>query len=237
MEKVASKVEAIADQVSEVLFANAEKQVEKKMRSELGKVRLYRYNHQDHSMEQNPSSNYLQNEIINGNNLRECEDHHALCLHLPLEHSQFNIRSEGEGGSLCFDAGPETLVVTVGNQLEVIRLSSSFHLVDWFSFFICWINYLGLFSFGACRGLNVFQGKWSLSQTSLEAKPLFPYNSKSHCFRIREKSLTQFQLLIKFSLQSSSVYYTWFLCLYIHTLQQHRHHWKKTLFSLLLGWD
>ncbi|BBH06355.1 2-oxoglutarate and Fe(II)-dependent oxygenase superfamily protein [Prunus dulcis] len=118
MEKVASKVEAIADQVSEVLFANAEKQVEKKMRSELGKVRLYRYNHQDHSMEQNPSSNYLQNEIINGNNLRECEDHHALCLHLPLEHSQFNIRSEGEGGSLCFDAGPETLVVTVGNQLE-----------------------------------------------------------------------------------------------------------------------
>lgn len=139
MEKVAGKVEAIADQVSEVLFANAEKQVEKKMRtlrSELGKVRLYRYNHQDHSMEQNPSSNYLQNEIINGNNLRECEDH-ALCLHLPLEHSQFNIRSEVEGGSLCFDAGPETLVVTVGNQLEVIRLSSSLHLVNWFSFFIC----------------------------------------------------------------------------------------------------
>ncbi|ONI03921.1 hypothetical protein PRUPE_6G291400 [Prunus persica] len=124
MEKVASKVEAIADQVSEVLFANAEKQVEKKMRSELGKVRLYRYNHQDHSMEQNPSSNYLQNEIINGNNLRECEDHHALCLHLPLEHSQFNIRSEGEGGSLCFDAGPETLVVTVGNQLEGFKCVS-----------------------------------------------------------------------------------------------------------------
>ncbi|CAL8165866.1 unnamed protein product [Prunus armeniaca] len=123
MEKVAGKVEAIADQVSEVLFANAEKQVEKKMRSEMGKVRLYRYNHQDHSMEQNPSSNYLQNEIINGNNLRECEDH-ALCLHLPLEHSQFNIRSEGEGGSLCFDAGPETLVVTVGNQLEGFKCVS-----------------------------------------------------------------------------------------------------------------
>ncbi|BFG36565.1 hypothetical protein CerSpe_228390 [Prunus speciosa] len=123
MEKVASKVEAIAEQVSEVLFANAEKHVEKTMRSELGKVRLYRYNHEDHSMEQNPSSNYLQNEIINGNNLRECEDH-ALCLHLPLEHSQFNIRSEGEGGSLCFDAGPETLVVTVGNQLEGFKCVS-----------------------------------------------------------------------------------------------------------------
>ncbi|XP_021828607.1 uncharacterized protein LOC110769014 [Prunus avium] len=123
MEKVASKVEAIAEQVREVLFANAEKHVEKTMRSELGKVRLYRYNHQDHSMEQNPSSNYLQNEIINGNNLRECEDH-ALCLHLPLEHSQFNIRSEGEGGSLCFDAGPETLVVTVGNQLEGFKCVS-----------------------------------------------------------------------------------------------------------------
>ncbi|CAN6581622.1 unnamed protein product [Malus baccata var. baccata] len=105
MEKVARKVQAIAEQLSQ------------EMRSEMGNVELLRYNHRDHSMGQNPS--YLQNEIINGSqiHMRESDDEHALCLHLPLEHSQFNVGSEG-GRELLFDAGPETLVITVGRQLE-----------------------------------------------------------------------------------------------------------------------
>ncbi|XP_068317195.1 uncharacterized protein [Pyrus communis] len=117
MEKVARKVQAIAEQLSQVFIGNKENQFEE-MRSEMGNVKLLRYNHQDHSMGQNPS--YLQNEIINGSqiHMRESDDEHVFCLHLPLEHSQFNLGSEG-GPALLFDAGPETLVITVGRQLEV----------------------------------------------------------------------------------------------------------------------
>lgn len=124
MEKVARKVQAIAEQLSQVFNGNAEKQFEK-IGSEMGNVKLLRYNHQDHSMEQNPSKNFLQNEINNGSHIhmRESDDDHALCLHLPLEHSQFNVRSEG-GSALLFDAGPETLVVTVGKQLEGFKCVS-----------------------------------------------------------------------------------------------------------------
>ncbi|XP_018500815.2 uncharacterized protein LOC103938625 [Pyrus x bretschneideri] len=122
MEKVARKVQAIAEQLSQVFLGNAEKQFEE-MRSEMGNVKLLRYNHQDHSMGQSPS--YLQNEIINGSqiHMRENDDEHAFCLHLPLEHSQFNLGSEG-GPALLFDAGPETLVITVGRQLEGFKCVS-----------------------------------------------------------------------------------------------------------------
>lgn len=109
MDKVASKIEAIAEQMSEVFYKNAKAEFVRRSEEKDWVFRLYRYN--DNTMEQNHRNSL--NEIDCD---RECDDH-GFCIHLPLEHSQFYIQSER--GPLSFDAGPETLVVTVGKQLEV----------------------------------------------------------------------------------------------------------------------
>ncbi|XP_040372723.1 uncharacterized protein LOC112193713 [Rosa chinensis] len=114
MDKVASKIEAIAEQMSEVFYKNAKAEFVRRSEEKDWVFRLYRYN--DNTMEQNHRNSL--NEIDCD---RECDDH-GFCIHLPLEHSQFSIQSER--GPLSFDAGPETLVVTVGKQLEGFKCVS-----------------------------------------------------------------------------------------------------------------
>ncbi|KAK9920276.1 hypothetical protein M0R45_028834 [Rubus argutus] len=119
MENVAGKMKAIAEKVSEIFYRNEKQQFERRNEVKDWVVRLYRYNH-DQDKEQS-HSNISPNEITNGNRDRECDDH-GLCIYLPLEHSQFYIHSEPT--SLSFNAGPETLVVTVGKQLEGFKCVS-----------------------------------------------------------------------------------------------------------------
>lgn len=108
MDSIANKLDAIAEQLSQVFYTNAEKQPSQKIIQ--GKeiaLSLYRYNHQN-SMEQNPAlHDEIQKELFE----------HALSLHLPIEPCEFHIQSEA--GPLTFNAGTETIIVTVGKQLEV----------------------------------------------------------------------------------------------------------------------
>ncbi|KAH7514738.1 hypothetical protein FEM48_Zijuj11G0122400 [Ziziphus jujuba var. spinosa] len=107
MDSIANKLDAIAEQLSQVFYTNAEKQPSQKIIQ--GKeiaLSLYRYNHQN-SMEQNPAlHDEIQKELFE----------HALSLHLPIEPCEFHIQSEA--GPLTFNAGTETIIVTVGKQLE-----------------------------------------------------------------------------------------------------------------------
>lgn len=148
MENVAGKIKAIAEKVSEIFYRNEKQQFERRNEVKDWVVRLYRYNH-DQDKEQN-HSNISPNETTNGNRDPECDDH-GLCIHLPLEHAQFYIHSEPT--SLSFNAGPETLVVTVGKQLEV-RNEVALALLLMF-----WMPKISLLILELCRDLNVFQGK------------------------------------------------------------------------------
>lgn len=116
MKHIASKLEAIAEQLNQILFENFQKKSDKYDQKRIleGKesvTRLYRYNniHQS-SIEKNQLS--LNDEIEN----KFCD--HSLSLHLPLEHCQIYVQSEIQHWAI--EAGPEILVVTIGKQLEVI---------------------------------------------------------------------------------------------------------------------
>ncbi|KAL6146309.1 hypothetical protein ACLB2K_056990 [Fragaria x ananassa] len=119
MEKVASKIEAIAEQVSQIFYKNPNVEFVRRSEEKDWGFRLYRYNHdQDDTKEHNHSSSRNEIDCVDD---RECDDH-GLCIHLPLEHFQFYIQSER--GPLTFDAGPEMLVVTIGKQLEGFKCVS-----------------------------------------------------------------------------------------------------------------
>lgn len=104
MEKVVDKLDAIAELLSRVFFENAEK---------ITTLSLYRYNHQ------NVMEPYTHLQI---NETKVKEFDHALSLHLPFEPCEIRLQSE-QGLNLCFDATPEAMVVTVGKQLEVIKIN------------------------------------------------------------------------------------------------------------------
>ena len=109
---VASKLEAIAKQLSRIMLENARKQSNHKNISSGNKesvLSLYRFNHKN-SMEKNqlPLNDEIENELC---------DRAFLSLHIPLKHCQIYVQSEEDHFS--FDANPETLVVTIGKQIEV----------------------------------------------------------------------------------------------------------------------
>lgn len=153
MEKVASKIEAIAEQVSQIFYKNPNVEFVRRSEEKDWGFRLYRYYHdQDNTKEQNHSRSRNEIDCVDD---RECDDH-GLCIHLPLEHFQFYIQSER--GPLTFDAGPEMLVVTIGKQIEVTNgVAPALLRVS----IIYAQNYLAYFLFilELCRDLNVFQGK------------------------------------------------------------------------------
>lgn len=104
-----SKLEAIAELLSRVFFEKAEIQSHDKIiQCKETTISLCVHNHQ-HFVE--PNSHLLINKT------KGKVFDHALCLHLPIEPSEFCVRSEQGTGSL--NAGPEAMVVTVGKQLEV----------------------------------------------------------------------------------------------------------------------
>ncbi|XP_050383542.1 uncharacterized protein LOC126800258 [Argentina anserina] len=116
MEKVASKIGTIAEQLSQVFYKNPKVEFVRRTEEKDWVFRLYRCKHDQDTIEQNHSNS--RNEI---DCARESDDH-GLCIHFPLEHSQFYIQSER--GPLTFDAGPEMLVVTIGKQLEGFKCVS-----------------------------------------------------------------------------------------------------------------
>ncbi|PON44666.1 Isopenicillin N synthase-like [Parasponia andersonii] len=110
MKNVASKLEAIAEKLCQILFENARNQLSDPkiiVESKESVLSLYKYNHQS-SMEQR------QLTLNNEKESQLCDD--FLSLHLPIEHCKILVQSEGD--HFYFDAGPETLVVAIGKQLQ-----------------------------------------------------------------------------------------------------------------------
>ena len=113
---VASKLEAIADKLGRILFENAENLTDQRRVCE-GKesvLSLYRYNHKSF-LDQSQSTLHIEKER------KLCD--HSLSLHLPFKPCQIYVQSMGD--DFYFDAGPQTLVVTIGKQ----------HKVTWIMFF------------------------------------------------------------------------------------------------------
>ena len=107
IESIATKIEETAEQLCLVFSENTKKK-DRKTIFEGNKyiLSLHRYNH-DVSKEQNPSQDITNSEFRD----------HLISLHLPFEHCRFQVQSEQNAS--YFDAGPDTVVVTVGKQLEV----------------------------------------------------------------------------------------------------------------------
>lgn len=108
MERVAGKLDAIAQELFKVLVQNTGQQHFGKTVTVQGKesiLSLFRYNHE--------------NETRSKPDAMKSSDH-TLCLHFPTAQSQFSVQSER--GPLSFEAGPDTIVVTVGKHFGVINL-------------------------------------------------------------------------------------------------------------------
>ncbi|KAJ6403409.1 hypothetical protein OIU84_015334 [Salix udensis] len=102
MERVAGKLDAIAQELFKVLVENRGQQHFGKTVTVQGKesiLSLFRYNHE--------------NETRSKPDAMKSSDH-TLCLHFPTAQSQFSVQSDR--GPLSFEAGPDTIVVTVGKH-------------------------------------------------------------------------------------------------------------------------
>lgn len=107
MERVAGKLDAIAQELFKVLVENTGQQHFGKAVTVQGKesiLSLFRYNHENETRSKPP---FLDDEN------RKSSDH-TLCLHFPTAQSQFSVQSDR--GPLSFEAGPDTIVVTVGKH-------------------------------------------------------------------------------------------------------------------------
>ncbi|KAK6279625.1 hypothetical protein POUND7_019892 [Theobroma cacao] len=109
MEKVASKLDQLAEELGQILVENASEQQRKRVQRGEPLLSIYKYNQQDKIMEQKSQ--------LNEEETRHSCHNYTLSLHLPTKDCEFCVKS-GPSGLLTFDAGPETIIVTVGQQLE-----------------------------------------------------------------------------------------------------------------------
>ncbi|KAL6987972.1 hypothetical protein U1Q18_013718 [Sarracenia purpurea var. burkii] len=108
MENVANELEAIAGELAEVVSESANKQLLcKQIQPRKSILSLHRYDHNAIGGDSPLLSNERQRE--------SCYEH-ALTLHLLFDQFEFHVQSEQ--GPLSFTASPDTIVVTVGKQLE-----------------------------------------------------------------------------------------------------------------------
>ncbi|KAK8275303.1 hypothetical protein V6Z12_D10G128600, partial [Gossypium hirsutum] len=110
VEKVASKLEEVAEELGKILVENARQVGRKGFRRGESVVSIYKYNNnsnEDKLADQDPNVN----EEENGH----CCDC-TLSLHLPTKHCQFSLKTGPR--LLTFDVAPDTLILTFGHQLE-----------------------------------------------------------------------------------------------------------------------
>lgn len=106
IENAAAMLETIAEELAQII-ATGSKGSPKKIQQNESKLSLCRHNNATLEEQNLPSSFESRN--------KSCK--YALSLHLPLEHGEFCIKSEA--GPLSFNTSSDTIVVTVGELLEV----------------------------------------------------------------------------------------------------------------------
>ncbi|KAI8557215.1 hypothetical protein RHMOL_Rhmol05G0319300 [Rhododendron molle] len=108
IDSVAKQLEAIAGELAEVISQGANKQlIHKGIQPRESTLSLYRYDHDAFMGEPPP---------LSSDRHRESRYEHAISLHLLVDQCEFHVQSER--GPLSFNAGPDTIVVTIGTQLE-----------------------------------------------------------------------------------------------------------------------
>ncbi|GAB2235974.1 hypothetical protein Drorol1_Dr00026419 [Drosera rotundifolia] len=102
MEGVVSKLDAIAEELAELFTRNAPKRFGKVIEEQESIISLYRYNDMSPSL------------LVSSEDIQESYDH-ALGLHLAMERGEFYVHTDK--GPLSFSTDPNTIIVTVGDQL------------------------------------------------------------------------------------------------------------------------
>lgn len=111
MEEVLNKLKVIAKEVDEIIRLSDSEQCWKKIESEEVKMYIYRCT-------KNQSSNVDQTWLPPHNATLEDSFKYALNLFLPLEPIEFSMHSKR--GRFPFKTSPDTIIVTIGDQLEVL---------------------------------------------------------------------------------------------------------------------
>lgn len=106
MENVASRLDAIAEQLAQVFAEHLSKQSGRRSQERQSTLSIYKYNQDIISAQSSPSANEM-NKL--------CD--YFLSLHLPSKTCKYWMQSGPT--RLSFNAGPDTIVVSVGKQLEV----------------------------------------------------------------------------------------------------------------------
>ncbi|KAI4353534.1 hypothetical protein L6164_002477 [Bauhinia variegata] len=112
MESVANILNTIVELVSLALQEDTSEEFKERIQETENVISLCRYRHDNDNAKKNEAS-------YNEENDTSCA--HALRFYLPMEHCIFYLQSER--GPLSFDAGPGTVVVTIGKQIEEWSLS------------------------------------------------------------------------------------------------------------------
>ncbi|GMI93076.1 hypothetical protein like AT2G38500 [Hibiscus trionum] len=109
IEKVASELEEIAEELGKILVENASKPGKKGVPKGVSHLSIYKYNNneEDKLEDQDPFLGEEENQ--------HCCDY-TLSLHLPTKHCQFSAKSGPR--RLTFHADPDTIIVTFGQLLE-----------------------------------------------------------------------------------------------------------------------
>ncbi|XP_074302941.1 uncharacterized protein LOC141637281 [Silene latifolia] len=102
MESVVRKLDRIAEELAEVFSKFSAHRFEKKIEERESIISLYRYNDTHPSL------------LVSNEDIHESYDH-ALSLHLAMEQGEFYVQTEK--GPLSFTTDPDTIIVTVGDQL------------------------------------------------------------------------------------------------------------------------
>ncbi|MBA0724843.1 hypothetical protein Golax_021500 [Gossypium laxum] len=158
VEKVASKLVEVAEELGKILVENARQVGRKGFRRGESVVSIYKYNNnsnEDKLADQDPNVS----EEENGH----CCDY-TLSLHLPTKHCQFSLKTGPR--LLTFGVAPDTLILTFGHQLEASLFSFPF------------------FNFnsgnGAWENSNVYGGELFIHQKWVDPNALSPWSLSVH---------------------------------------------------------
>ena len=114
MDNIANKLEAIAKDVSLAIGANGGKQPRKKIKE--NETRMVLFKHNNSSLQPHTPRSSQTPRALDGN--RRDNATFALSLHLPTEQGEFRLLSEE--GPISYRTIPNTIVITIGEQMEVI---------------------------------------------------------------------------------------------------------------------
>ncbi|KAE8673904.1 AF4/FMR2 family member 1 [Hibiscus syriacus] len=118
IEKVASKLEEVAEELGKILVENAGKGGKKGVPKRVSHLSIYKYNNNagDKSADQDQIGGD-EDEDEDEENQHCCD--YTLSLHLPTKHCQFSAKYGHR--LLAFDADPDTIIVTFGQLLEASK--------------------------------------------------------------------------------------------------------------------